>query len=57
MLIRIDGDSQRAIFEQIAASVRADIAAGVLGPGDRLPPAREVAEGLDINVQIGRAHV
>lgn len=50
MLIRINSDDPRAIFEQLAASVRADIVAGTLTTGDRLPPAREVAEALDINV-------
>lgn len=50
MLIRIDADSSTAIFDQVAASVRADIVAGRLVPGDRLPPAREVAAALDINV-------
>ncbi|WP_243224695.1 GntR family transcriptional regulator [Microbacterium sp. CIAB417] len=50
MLIRIDADSQRPLFEQVAASVRADILTGALGPGDRLPSAREVADALDINL-------
>ncbi|WP_460801184.1 GntR family transcriptional regulator [Microbacterium sp. GXF6406] len=50
MLIRIDGDSTAPIFDQVAASVRADILASRLVPGDRLPAAREVADGLDINV-------
>jgi len=50
MLIRIDADSATAIFDQVAASVRSDILAGHLVPGDRLPSAREVAAALDINV-------
>lgn len=50
MLIRIDADSPRPLFEQVAASVRADVLAGRLSPGDRLPPARDVADSLDINV-------
>src|SRR5690606_31614983 len=50
MLIRIDAESTRPIFEQIAASVRADIVAGRLSAGDRLPPAREIAGALDINL-------
>ncbi|GAB3601181.1 GntR family transcriptional regulator [Microbacterium tumbae] len=49
MLIRIDVDSPRPLFEQVAASVRADVLSGKLVPGDRLPPAREVAEALDVN--------
>ncbi|UYO98003.1 GntR family transcriptional regulator [Microbacterium sp. M28] len=50
MLIRIEANSSRPLFEQVAASVRADILTGVLAPGDRLPSAREVAEALDINL-------
>lgn len=50
MLIRIDVESTRPIFEQVAASVRADIAVGILRPGDRLAPARDVAGALGINV-------
>ncbi|MGO1507030.1 MAG: GntR family transcriptional regulator [Microbacteriaceae bacterium] len=50
MLIRIDADSTRPLFEQVASSVRGDLVAGRLTPGDRLPTAREVAEALDINL-------
>lgn len=49
MLIRIGADSTRPLYDQVAASVRADILAGTLEPGNRLPAAREVAEALDIN--------
>lgn len=50
MLIRIDADTATAIFDQVAASIRSDILAGRIVPGDRLPAAREVADALDINV-------
>ncbi|GAA3928779.1 GntR family transcriptional regulator [Microbacterium soli] len=50
MLIRIDPESPAALFDQVAASVRADVLAGRLVPGDRLPSAREVAASVDINV-------
>jgi len=49
MLIRVDVDSPHALYDQVAASIRADILAGALVPGDRLPAARDVATALDIN--------
>ena len=49
MLIRVDADSPRPLYDQVAASIRSDILAGTLVPGDRLPAARDVAEALDIN--------
>lgn len=50
MLLRIDPASDVPIFAQVAASVRADAAAGRLRSGDRLPAAREVAAALGINL-------
>ncbi|QIK62822.1 GntR family transcriptional regulator [Leucobacter viscericola] len=50
MLIRVDEASERAIYAQIADSVRTDISLGRITPGSVLPPAREVAAALGINV-------
>lgn len=50
MLIKVDMSSGASLFEQVAASVRADIASGRVVPGDRLPSARELADALDINL-------
>lgn len=50
MLIRIDAESPRPLFEQIAASVHGEVLAGRLRPGDRLPAAREVAAAVEVNV-------
>ncbi|QYM75542.1 GntR family transcriptional regulator [Leucobacter luti] len=50
MLVRIDEASELPLYTQIANSVREDIASGRVGPGQVLPPAREVATGLEINV-------
>lgn len=50
MLIRIDPDSSRPLYDQVAASVRADILVERLAPGDHLPAAREVAAALEINL-------
>lgn len=50
----IDPGSDDALFRQVAASIRADMAARRLRPGDRLPPARHVAIGLGINAHTVR---
>ena len=50
MLIRIDPSSDTALYDQVAASVRAEMASGRLVAGDRLPVAREVAASLAVNV-------
>lgn len=50
MLLRIDPASAVPLFEQLAASLRADAASGAVKPGERLPAARDVAAALDINV-------
>lgn len=49
MLFSIDPTSERPVFEQIADSVRQQLAAAALVAGDRLPPAHDVALGLDVN--------
>ena len=50
MLITIDPTSGVALFDQLAAAVRAEVGRGALRPGDRLPAARDLAASLDINV-------
>lgn len=50
MLVRVDPGSSAGLAEQIAGQMRGQIAAGELRPGDRLPPARELAAGLDVNM-------
>lgn len=49
MLVRLDPGSDVPLFAQLSASVRADVAAGRLHPGDRLPAAREIAAALGVN--------
>ena len=50
MLVRIDPTSDTALFDQVAGSIRADMVAGTIRPGDKLAPARELAAGLDVNL-------
>jgi len=50
MLITVDAGSPVGLADQIAASIRSQVASGGLAAGDRLPPARELARGLDVNM-------
>lgn len=50
MLFEVDPSSPVPLFEQVAAAVRREVAAGAVGLGSRLPPARQVAESLQVNV-------
>ena len=50
MLIRIDPADPRPLHQQIELRVRAAIGDGALVAGERLPPARELAEDIGVNV-------
>ena len=50
MLVRVDPDSPVGLADQIASQVRGAVAAGRLEPGAKLPPARELAAGLEVNM-------
>ena len=50
MLITIDPGSPLPMGEQVARQVRAAFGRGQLAPGERLPPARELAASLGINM-------
>lgn len=50
MLILVDTSSSTSLAGQIKAQVRAGIVAGALRQGERLPPARDLAESLGVNM-------
>lgn len=45
----IDHSSLVPLHEQVAAAIRRAIADGEAGPGERLPPARDLAAVLGVN--------
>lgn len=49
MLIDIDADDPRPVFQQIVDEVRRAIAVGQLKPDDRLPAVRRLADDLKVN--------
>ncbi|MFI6812559.1 GntR family transcriptional regulator [Nonomuraea sp. NPDC050328] len=49
MLLTLDLNDQRPLHEQVAGAIRRAIAEGSYAPGDRLPPARDLADALGIN--------
>lgn len=42
--------SKRPLYKELAAALERDIAAGTLRPGTKLPPQRELADYLDLNL-------
>jgi GntR family transcriptional regulator len=51
MIIAIDLQSPSPLYAQIVDGVVRAIASGSLHPGDRLPPGRELAATLDVNLE------
>ena len=49
MLVDIDTQDPRPVFQQIADEVRRSISVGVLKAGDPLPAVRKLAEELKVN--------
>lgn len=50
MLLKVDPASSQPIHDQLAGQLRQAIAAGDPAPGDKLPPARQLADSLGVNV-------
>ncbi len=55
MLIAIDEKDPRPLYLQIAAQVKEQVQKGELRPGDELPPVRELADSLGINLHTVRS--
>ncbi|WP_130839060.1 GntR family transcriptional regulator [Corynebacterium neomassiliense] len=49
MLIVIDHSDPAPLYRQIVRQVTDQVTTGQLSPGDRLPPAGELASSLDLN--------
>ncbi|UBU16730.1 GntR family transcriptional regulator [Nonomuraea gerenzanensis] len=49
MLLTLDLNDARPLHEQVASAIRRAIGEGSYRPGDRLPPARDLAAALGIN--------
>ncbi len=47
--VKVDRSEGVALHDQVAAEIRHAIAAGEASPGDRLPPAKDLAAVLGVN--------
>ncbi len=47
--MRVDRSESVAVFEQVASEIRRAILDGEAKPGERLPPARDLAAELGVN--------
>ena len=47
--VKVDRDDPLPLHDQVAAEIRRAIADGEAGPGERLPPARDLAAVLGVN--------
>ena len=47
--VKLDRDDSTDLHEQVAAEIRRAIADGEAGPGERLPPAKDLAAVLGVN--------
>ena len=47
--VKIDQNEPTSLHEQVAAEIRRAIADGEAGPGERLPPAKDLAAVIGVN--------
>ncbi|MFE7194819.1 GntR family transcriptional regulator [Kitasatospora sp. NPDC057541] len=49
MLLKLEAGDPRPLHEQVAGAIRRAVGDGECEPGERLPPARELAAALGVN--------
>jgi GntR family transcriptional regulator len=49
MDVKVRNDDPTELYQQVAAEIRRAIADGEAGPGERLPPAKDLAAILGVN--------
>ncbi len=49
LAVKVDRDEPRGLHEQVAAQIRRAISEGEAVPGDRLPPAKDLAAVAGVN--------
>ncbi|MET8143727.1 GntR family transcriptional regulator [Sphaerisporangium sp. NPDC005288] len=49
MLLTLDLNDPRPLHEQVTGAIRRAVASGLVVPGQRLPPARELAAAIGVN--------
>jgi GntR family transcriptional regulator len=47
--VKLSRDDPVPLYDQVCAEIRRAIADGEIGPGERLPPARDLAAVLNVN--------
>jgi GntR family transcriptional regulator len=47
--VKVNREEPTALYEQVAAEIRRAVADGEAKPGERLPPAKDLAAVLDVN--------
>lgn len=50
LAVKVDRDASLALHDQVAAEIRRALAEGEAQPGERLPPAKDFAAVLGVNV-------
>jgi GntR family transcriptional regulator len=55
MILSIDENDNRPIYQQITGQIKEQVSRGILQPGTELPSVRDLAESLGINMHTVRS--